>query len=64
MTESFSDPATEYVQIAERACRRRLVLLEDALKRGVHSPEEYQRLRVLTIKEQEQAWDVSLSDLL
>ncbi len=63
MTEQNRD-ATDYVDAAVNACRRRLRLLDDALRRGVHTQDEYDRLRAATIKEQEEAWDISLTDLL
>ena len=54
--------ATEYVQAAVNACKRRLALLEDQKRRGHHDDETYERLRLATIAETEQAWDLSLAN--
>lgn len=59
MTEQNKD-ATEYIEAAVAACRRRLDLLDDAHRRGVHSEDDYNRIRQAIVAETEQAWDVSL----
>lgn len=41
---------------ARAALTRRLDLLDDALRRGIHTTEEYDRLRAAIIAEQSLAW--------
>jgi hypothetical protein len=59
MTEQNQD-AHEYVDAAVNACKRRLELLADAYRRGVHTPIEFVRLWDEIIAETEQAWDIKL----
>lgn len=56
--------ALAYIEAAVGAGKRRLALLEDAYKRGVHKEDEYEWLRRAIIREQEEAWEISLDDLL
>jgi hypothetical protein len=60
MTEQNRD-ATSYIECAVNACQRRLNLLSDAHRRGVHTDAEHDVLRLAIIAETEQAWDVSLN---
>lgn len=40
-----------------KALQRRINLLIDALQRGVHTPEEFVRLCMLTEQEEREIWD-------
>jgi len=62
MTEQNRD-ATDYIDAAVRACRRRLDALASAYNRGVHTHAEYVRLTALVIEETARAWDVDPDDL-
>lgn len=64
MTTEMERDAVEYINAAVAACKRRLALLDDAYKRGVHTQEEYERLRHMIITEVEETWCISLEDLL
>jgi hypothetical protein len=50
------DQLSEYDRASADALKRRLALLDDAYKRGVHTKPEYDRLHAAILQEQHDAW--------
>jgi hypothetical protein len=52
----------EYQKAAKGACERRLLLLADQLRRGVHTQEMHDILKSAIIRETEAAWEVVIGN--